>query len=476
MSNVFDNTDTLTNALDTAMPDRRWLSILETFTVTGVADASQLQLATALNRDKLSRALERLCNTFLDERPLINKLERTIARPGQVKRPPNIYVLAEGGAKLLREQGHSVRACELKEDTPILHALCMLSIHLAARRSGLPIETDINVAYGEGRVFRPDHRIQIGDGRFLVMEVEQAANFKLLPRIKESIANRQAFFSSEYSQGYLPEVRMIFNVRPGNDMRRTLAVWEAAVKDLRDKTGEGLSYRIMVTPLETFLSAPEWDEKTSERFKNLELDSEQRFPHIGDDGEPQALAMRQPEKGDLLKDIAILEALNQEFSRVFGAVEKRPDSTMFKLVATIYQASYGPVNAEKLPSRVGIPTHSLYLYKEFLRMHAGLRSRLKVAMHQRQGRMFWNQPNIILRMNQVAREFLNYFNWTPTMLNIYATPYSGQFGNSYSFHTSLLGFSFSYDEKRYLESALEWILWALFEYADDLEIGHPEFW
>ncbi len=269
MSNVFENTPTLTAALDAAMPDQRWLSILETFVVTGVADASQLQLATALNRDKLSRALERLCNLYLNDVPLLNKLERTIARPGQVKRPPNIYLLAEGGAKLLREQGHKVRACELKEDTPILHALSMLSIHLAARRSGLVIETDVNVPYDDEKVFRPDHRIQLADGRFLVMEVEQKASFKLLPRIKESLANRQAFFASEYSRGYLREVRIVFNVRPGKDMRRSLNVWEAAIKDLRDKTGEGLSYRMMVTPLETFLSAPEWGEKTTERFINI---------------------------------------------------------------------------------------------------------------------------------------------------------------------------------------------------------------
>jgi hypothetical protein len=352
----------------------------------------------------------------------------------------------------------------------------MLSIHLAARRSGLVIETDVNIPYDDGKVFRPDHRIQVKDGHFLVMEVEQAANFKLLPRIKESIANRQAFFASEYSRGYLPEVRIVFNVRPGKDLRRTLSVWEMAIKDLRDKTGEGLSYRIMVTPLETFLSAPEWEAKTSERFKNLELDSEERFPRIGDDGEPKALAVRQPEKGDLLKDVIILEALNQEFSKMYGEFEKFPDRSLFKLAATIYQASYGPVNAEKYPSKVGIPVRSLYLYKEFLRMHADMRSRLKVVMHQRQGRMFWNQPNIIIRMNQVAREFLSFFSWTPNMLGIQANPSSGQFGNGYSFHVSLFGLPFEYSEKRYLESALEWILWALFEYADDLEIGRPEFW
>jgi hypothetical protein len=476
MSNVFENTTTLTAALDAAMPDQRWLSILETFTVTGVADASQLQLSTALNRDKLSRALERLCNIFLNDAPLVNKLERTIVRPGQVKRPPNIYILAEGGAKLLREQGHKVRACELKEDIPILHALSMLSIHLAARRAGLVVETDVNIPYEDEKVFRPDHRIQLPDGRFLVMEVEQTANFKLLPRIKESIANRQAFFASDYSRGYLHEVRMVFNVRPGKDMRRSMNIWETAVKDLRDKTGEGLSYRIMVTPLETFLSAPEWGEKTTERFMNLELDSEQRFPLVGNDGEPQPLAIRQPGKGNLLKDVVILDALNQEFSKTFGIVSALPDETIFKLAETIYSASYGRKGTERHLIQVGTPVRSIYLFKEFLRMHADLRSKLKVVIHQREARMFWNQSSILHRMNQVAREFLCFFGWTQAMLDVQATTAHGKFGRTYSFTVSLFNFPFSFEESRYLAEALQWMLWALFEYADDLEIGRPEYW
>ncbi len=209
---------------------------------------------------------------------------------------------------------------------------------------------------------------------------------------------------------------------------------------------------------------------------NLELDSEQRFPLVGDDGEPKPLAVRQPGKGDLLKDVVVLDALNQEFSKMFGVVISQPDQTIFKLAETIYSASYGRRGAEKGLIRVGIPVRSLYLYKEFLRMHADLRSRLKVAIHQRQGRMFWNQSSILHRMNQVAREFLSFFGWTPAMLDIQATTAPGRFGRTYSFNVSLFGLPFGYSESSYLEDALQWMLWALFEYADDLEIGRPEFW
>lgn len=121
--------DALIQALDKAIPDRDWLKFLELVSRTGVADTRQLQLHLGWTRGIFSRRAEKLLVTTLNGEPLLSQIDRAIKRPTEANRPPAILRLEKGGAQLLRSMGYeNARACELKEDVPILHALGMVTL------------------------------------------------------------------------------------------------------------------------------------------------------------------------------------------------------------------------------------------------------------------------------------------------------------------------------------------------------------
>jgi hypothetical protein len=474
MSKILETTKELEAALDAAMPDRRWLTLLELFLPTGVADASQLQSGTDLSRQKIRRALEIMETTYLVDMPVLKRLDHSIRQPGQAKRPPTIYLLAPGGAALLRANGHEARPCELKEDVPISHAVCMLSVHLAARLSRVEEITDKNLAYGDGQVLRPDHVITLPDQRKVILEIEQAANLQLITRIMESLSNRQAFFKSKESENFLPEVRMIVNAKPGSSMRRTLNIWENAVREQFKKDGVEMAFRLMTIPLSTFLDAPEWDVDLSERWKEIrfglgrktELDEEENVDRLT------------YTRRTLKDEVVLLEALDDDFDRRFADVKfEKADKALFNLALTLFAATYG-YDLRRYLAHSEIPYRSLYLFNEYLNLHPDLRTRLKVALHANRGRVVLSQNNILHRIDIVIRSFLRYYGWqTSHHVNVRATMNPQRFGTVYGIHVDLPPYLFTEDdEHRVKEVALEWMLWAIFEYADELKLGRPDFW
>jgi len=88
----------------------------------------------------------------------------------------------------------------------------MLSLHLAAWQAGLTVFTDSIISFGEQKSIRPDHRISLPDGRFVIYENRTRCKAFSYPRMLESLTNKQAFFNSSESQEFLPEVRMVVNL------------------------------------------------------------------------------------------------------------------------------------------------------------------------------------------------------------------------------------------------------------------------
>jgi len=472
MSKVLETIKELEVALDTAMPDRRWMTLLELFLPTGVADVSQLQNGTDLSRNKIRRALEIMETTYLVDMPVLKRLDHSILQPGRVKRPPTICLLAPGGAALLRANGQEARPCELKEDIPISHALCMLSVHLAAKLSRVDEITDKNLDYGDGQVLRPDHLITLPDKRKVIMEIEQAANPQLITRIMESLSNRQAFFKSKESENFLPEVRMIVNTKPGGSMRRTLNIWENAVREQFKKDGVEMGFRLMTIPLLTFLDAPEWDVKISERWQEI------RFG-LGRKTEPdedERLDSFTHTHRTLKDEIVLLEALNEDFDNRFaGVMFEKGDRELFTLALTVFTATYDP---DKYYRNSEIPYRSLYLFNEYLNLHPDLRTKLKVALHANRGRVVLTQNNILHRIDIVIRAFLRFYGWQVSEhVKVRATMNPQRFGTVYGISVRLPTYLFYTDEEqREKEVALEWLLWAIFEYGDELKLGKPDFW
>jgi hypothetical protein len=266
--------------------------------------------------------------------------------------------------------------------------------------------TDGNLSYGGGCILRPDHRFHLPDGKQVIMEVEQAASPALLPRILESLTHRQAFFKSESGKAFLPQIRMVLNVKPGASLRRTMAIWETGLREIFKKTGEEPAFRLFAIPLETFLESPEWNEILSGRWEEIRLGLQ-----TNQAAENVTSKSGNHSRQTLQDQIILLLALDQDFRKCIPEANLRPNTMIIDVARTIFDASYGE-NSGQVKNNPTIPTRSLFLFKEFLSMNPDLRTKLKQAIHVNRGKMVMNQVNILHRMNLIIRTFLRYFGWS----------------------------------------------------------------
>ena len=467
----FTTTNDLMNELTRHTPDGRARVLLEIIHVTGVADTAQLQLAANTTRNKVMRTLNHLSSLSLDGYPLISVIERTIKRPGESKRPSTIYRLEEGGARLLRHLGLAdAQACDLKLDIPILHKLCMLSIHLEAlKEKSIGIVTDRRLLYGVDKYIRPDHMVTLSDGTKYLIEIEQAANTKLLPRIIESLSNRIDFFQSSEAENFSRTVLMIINLKPGSEFQRTLRVWREAMKQvIKQRNEEKLNFSLKALPLSLFLSSPEWTCDPTERWITVEN-------KIETESETKTQAGLRS-KRSLEQDAILLRALAEDYCKKTAEDSYKLDFGMLSVVSEIYDASHGKGH-RSYREISGMPMASIHLLGEYLNFHPALRTRLRQSMHYNRNHAVWTQGNILHRMRLVINTFLSYHGWrSSNLIKMYPT-IDGDGRGTYTIRVEVLE-----DPKipaipsYQIESALTWVLLALFEYASDIGIGRPEFW
>jgi hypothetical protein len=270
-----------------------------------------------------------------------------------------VYLLGESGAGLLNSNGHQgILPCELSDDLSIAHALAMLSVHLGANQAGLTTYTDQYLRYGDGKHIRPDHRIVLPDSHELLIEVEQTANAKLVPRILESLANKQEFFRSEESREFLPEVRMLLNVRRGREWTRTLTVWQEACNLVAQQQNEALLFRLLAMPLDEFLNAPEW-EKTSRRWEEPSAyipQVERKEPKRPYEG---SVSVVYPSRRSAQDDYVILSALLERYNETrLNRLDRQPEFAFLDLVILIYSASHSELR--DFWQGVSFPDASIY--------------------------------------------------------------------------------------------------------------------
>ena len=142
--------------------------------------------------------------------------------------------------------------------------------NLASRQAEIQVITDRNLSYAGGRQIRQDHQIILADGRRFLMEIEQQAAPKLLPRIIESLSHKQAFFKSPESAGFQKTIRMLVNLSPGRDFHKTIKVWKEAIRQVVQTSGEELGFSLVVLPFTVFLSSPEWEHELSNRWQRVD--------------------------------------------------------------------------------------------------------------------------------------------------------------------------------------------------------------
>lgn len=475
MSNEFDHPTDLMRALDKAMRDQRWKTTLASFLPMGLATIRHVQDVTGFPRDKASRCIDQLQGFFLAGSPLISCHPNALRTPGGSKRPSTIFLLSMGGSQLLQHLGMDARACDLKEETAILHAVCMASIaHLAERQSDLQVITDKNIPHGNGKLIRPDHQVILSQGRSYLIEIEQQANPKLLPRIMESLSNKQAFFKSKESVGVQNVIRMLLNVKPGKDFHKTVKVWKEAMRLVMQTNGQELGFSIIVLPFHVFLSSPEWDEQLSERWQRIDPNNSTNDSSAIEQKSLMPSAKRS--NRSLEKDIVLLSALAQDFDETIPFEQRDPDWNMPHLVRTIYEAVHGKDHCT-FNEVAGMPLISIYLLREYLNLHPELLTRLRQAIHFNKTKVVWTQQNILHRMRIVISTFLAYHGWRSShVIKIYPT-IDGDGKGDYTVKCVWESTPSRYrGQYREITDALQWVLWALFEYAEDLGLGRPEFW
>jgi hypothetical protein len=459
--------------LEKALPGQVWLKLLEVFVPSGVADNLQIRAGTGMNRDKLSRALDKLEAASAGFPPILHLIDHGILRFGVRGRAPSVYSLGPSGAELLAANGHpGILPCELKTDHSIAHALSMLSLHLAAWQAGLTIFTDSIISFGEQKSIRPDHRILLPDGRSVFYEIEQDAKHSLIPRMLESLTNKQAFFKSSESYEFLPEVRMVVNLPRGTKWTRTLNVWRECCKLLVDQGCEELAFRLLVVPMDEFLQAPYWGYEVSDHWQDLTSQTSVDDARSG--GQEIGPVSPYELNHSAARDNIVLKALLQEYNENIIPNLLQPDFGMFDVIYTIYMASNSTyANSSELPHE------SVYLLKRYLEMHPTLIDNLRRTLNQGKGHIRWNHMTIVHRMQKVINCFLAYHGWqSGRSLKVKAVSDGwsgpGDFGMAAEIH---LKFGDYHDwQESVVYRALEWVLWALFEYGDEIGLGRPEFW
>ena len=464
----------LQQELETAFPDQIWLKLLELFLPSGVVNTAHMGAGLGMNRDKLSRLLNKLVVTGAGFPAIIRLLDHPLKRPaGSPGKPPHVYLLDSSGADLLNANGHpGTRPCALKTDREINHALSMLSVHMAAREAGLEVLTDAVINFGEQRSIRPDQRISLPDGQFVLYEIEQDTKRALIPRMLASLANKQAFFLSEGHPAYLPEVRMLINLPRGTRLNQTLNVWQECFKLLAEKQATEPAFRLLALPLGEFLKQPEWGTDTTDRWQELYAHTDEEEQDRTDQAIGPTGIYEQDRSA--ASDNVMLKALLQEYDDRVVPDLPPPDFGMFDVVYTIYSASNSDYSISST-----LPRKSIYLLKRYLEMHPTLKKRLGSALHQGKGRIRWNYTTIVHRMQEVINRFLAYHGWQsggPVQVKAVSDGWEGpgNFGVSANIQ---LKFNNQHEwQEFFIHRALAWVLWALFEYADELGLGRPEFW
>ena len=454
---------------------------LETFLGTGLADIHHVMGFANLTRDRASRVLERMVSAELLCRP-----EFVIKRPDQRGQPSSVYLLTENGAQVLQMLGHSkARACHLKGDLPILHALVMTDIHLIAHKAGVEIATDRALVFKTSEI-RPDHLVTLVGGKKVIFEIEQQASSETLRRVLESLNHKQSFFTSKVHPDILPEVRMILQMNRGALWDRTLSIWEKALGLVLKEAGNKLAFRLFAITRREFLGAPDWEHERHLPWREILPQKEKTL--LQEDTQEESIpgwVANSPRENQM-----VLLALRQVLQENANIRDEylRADPMLLENMRIIYSASHDECASPM--EQAALPRRSIAMLKEYLQM-VELLTPLRSAIHAMSPKTTWSPTMILHRMQVTMSTFLGHHGWRPSgALLAYPAVSRWDDHSPYQFHIKVTirnlrvlipkeegyGVEPSQDEVKRTEEALEWVLQALFIYSIELGLGRIEFW
>jgi hypothetical protein len=460
--------DVLIQALDKSIPDREWLKFLELTNRTGVADTRQLQLHLGWTRGIFSRRAEKLLVSTLNGEPLVSQIDRTIKRPTEANRPPAIFRLEKGGAQVLRSMGYEdARASELKEDLPILHALGIVSLSQVLQKDASVIVDQI-ARFGDDRHIRPDIVVVPEIGKRRIYEFEQEASSKLVPRIMESIANKEAFFQCSDTSEYSSDVRMVVNVKDGRHFYHTTKVWEEVMRQYIQEHGL-LHFDLYAIPFKKFLQSPGMEDTPHQDWKKLNP-SENAEDDSPENDEVLGMPALLPTNISMKESIITLRALGRTFKKSLDPEVTYMDYGMLEVVRTIYHESF-PSEGLYFEHASSFPTASVYALSQYLILHPRLKKLLRRRMIWERNRAKMSPINIQDQMRRVIHTFMEYHRWQPNpiTLDVYATADREKGGYFVVVTTNKLIERLEKDAFD-IRKSLQWVLQALFDYPEYLGI------
>ncbi len=474
-----------------------WQGLLETVAVTGVADALQLRAATGLSRDRLATALDKLNQAAPGLPPILSVYAHKVVRPGGRGAPPRVFVLGETGAALLRQLGHAAaHACRLQDPAAIAHALAILDVYLLAQQARLTVAIEARLPAAETIPYiLPDALVTLPDGTPAVLEIEQLLTPQHIARAIESVQHKLAFYKSPAGRAVSPVLRTLYNLPAGPDYDRTLKVWRQALRAVQQRNGGTLPFRFLAAPLNAFKAAPDWSEPPTVTYSTdlRAPPSPTPTPSGSSLATPNSpLASRPPKalrRYTTHESALLLNALWQNFLDV--AAEPigqfpRPDVALFEVAGIIYAASHDRFLSPL--ERAAYPRASLYLFDQYLRLHAPLRELLSHQIPRGAQVIRWNTIAITHRMQVVCARFLQYHGFSdrgPLLVRATSADYAAQEPQCFQVRVTiqepellLLGDGVLPDRQmvRTAEAALAWVLTALFLYAEDLGLPQLPFW
>jgi hypothetical protein len=454
--------------LNELLPDLPWQSVLETCNRTGLADKRHLQEITGLGRKPLARLLEGLLDPPSGA-GFLRLVEDRVPRPIRQGRPPDVYALTDRGAAVLRAAGKTARPSGLEDPRAIAHALGMLDVALALEAQEMTLQLDRQVRFDEDRQMRPDLQVQLPEG-ILLLEVEQDAPPALLRRVRGSLENRWDFFETQPTE-YLPQVRLIFNLRPGKAYRDAKALWGRALAMLKRERGHRAPFHLYCTSVVTFVKHPEAYARPTSLWEEITPQKPARKPAR----ELQEIAPAPDWNGDLeaIQAMAGTLSLNPPESHL-----PEPPLSLFHIANIIYQKKMeatAPRGNDLLERRP--PLSAVALIDLYLERHPVLRERIRNQIAKAARRRVWHSQESIRHAQRIVDTFLAYHGWYNRLMLHASVKEASAGGSMFPYEVYIQIFIAPGGPLgNHPEKALAWMLWAILAYSDDLGLGRLPYW
>ncbi len=494
-----------------------WLAVLENqsnhktalacFHARGLATQDQIELLTDLSTKQARSALEDLSRQQTSKQPA---LLRTAAAKlqGAMGRSRQVYLLTVEGADISRALYPDcfVQPPALQDPVELAHALAEMDVYARAFKAGLKCSLEHVLTFGptgnpaSRSSVRADVLVLPDNQPPYLIEIEQCARRRDIPRIADKLRHLADFYHSNPTHQPGADIRILFNL-PSDD-KQTIPVWQCVLGELQQAIGE-LPFRLHWQPAVRFLNTPEWDGLNSFEALRPEPPDYPLQPEL-----PSGLVESNEPRGEVRSEIQLIPSIPNDLLpafiterplelqeqavifRVLGntlrdmensePLRVRNRAYFFELMRMIYEASHykdGPVRRE-----AAFPYTSLLLLHRYLHMHQNaplldtvLQTRRDVARNLNRGINLFRDA-----FTRMCWAFLRRHGFGPNgplRVTVEVPGFDSHRSDVYV-DARISGTELLFDEnelymdndRQRTQAALSWVLEALWTYGEDLEL------